>query len=744
MGQLGHPLREIQAQHFARELRGRTENGSKFVFLLGAGASRSSGIPTGAELVEEWLRRFWREAIGDADGATAEDFSSVVGWARGGLLPNLDGGNLGASYGPAIEAFFPSEALRANEIHRLCATAEPGFAYAFLAKLIEAGIPAGSTGPGAFPAVLTTNFDDLVSVAMTWWSARRPRVVTDAALGHHIDLQGPDPLVVHLHGAYQLKPLNTSSETSGFRSEMVARLRTILADKGLIFVGYGGHDDSVCKLLTELPRKHCSHGIYWVSADAPEPEPELSEWLDSEGATYVRCPDFDELAYALHQSYRINAPNARRFETVVDEVNRLLQTFADSRKSSAAKDHDSLPTRRDGSTENGRAWASVFDALLAASAAETVDERAAIYAEAMKSPEYENDSRLLASYAIFLSSEIGDASSADALYKRAIDADPENFHALLNYAIFLFRHGMDMAVAEGLLHRALKLDPTDADALSLLGSIEAEVHGDTAAAEAHFKEALDSEPHNAQVIVNYADFKMRIGEVDRAEGLFERALEVSPGNPRVMSGYAICLSMERRDFDRADELYERAFAAGESSAQFLSNYATHLWRRGAEADRIREQFLAAIEADPGNRIARTNYANFLFLVCGERAKAREEILEVLSHDPNLAMALGTLSLIQFADGEVESGVESAERALSLATRPMYDQLLAEVHLYLFACGEPEKQSEHRSALELLVDRDGVRSPEWDFSAVIERAKTLGRPGIAEAQEWARKITSVTE
>ncbi len=46
--------------HFGKERKGK-----KFCFILGAGASKTSGIPTGVEMVEEWLKRIKEEDEND-------------------------------------------------------------------------------------------------------------------------------------------------------------------------------------------------------------------------------------------------------------------------------------------------------------------------------------------------------------------------------------------------------------------------------------------------------------------------------------------------------------------------------------------------------------------------------------------------------------------------------------------------------------------------------------------------------
>ena len=51
-------LRTLAAHEFVRRLKETTDTADRrYAFSLGAGCSRSSGIPAAGELVKRWLRR---------------------------------------------------------------------------------------------------------------------------------------------------------------------------------------------------------------------------------------------------------------------------------------------------------------------------------------------------------------------------------------------------------------------------------------------------------------------------------------------------------------------------------------------------------------------------------------------------------------------------------------------------------------------------------------------------------------
>mgnify|MGYP000905832469 CR=1 FL=1 len=75
------------------------------------------------------------------------------------------------------------------------------------------------------------------------------------------------------------------------------------------------------------------------------------------------------------------------------------------------------------------------------------------------------DSNLLGLYAFFLVDMLHDNDRAEAMFERAIDADPNNANNLGNYAIFLKNVRREYDRAQEMYERAIDADPTDAVSL---------------------------------------------------------------------------------------------------------------------------------------------------------------------------------------------------------------------------------------------------------------------------------------
>lgn len=123
-------MKEIPVQVFVRQVHDIISNNqtSRFAFFLGAGCSRSSGIPTASELVRNyWLPKLKEIEEGKSDSQPLDEWASKQ-------FPGYDGNNAAEFYGAVMEARFREGVLRQQEIARLSEGKDPGFGYAVLAN----------------------------------------------------------------------------------------------------------------------------------------------------------------------------------------------------------------------------------------------------------------------------------------------------------------------------------------------------------------------------------------------------------------------------------------------------------------------------------------------------------------------------------------------------------------------------------------------------------------------------------
>ena len=575
-------MQQIAAADFVRRMKEYSlEPDKRFAFFLGAGCSISSGIPAAAALVRnDWLPRL--KAFGDPNHPNAEE------WARS-VFPDFDPDDPAHSYGPVMEKLFLNNAEdRQSEIERLCDGKNPAFGYACLAALV-------ARDGGRFNVVLTTNFDDLAADALYLYTSARPRVITHEALAGFIRSTTTRPLIVKLHGDHRLAPKNTADETDNLQKTIQERVSGLLHDRGLVFLGYGGNDGGIARLLQELPADALPRGIFWVSEHPPLGA--LLEWLEERGATWVEHADFDQLMVLFHAEFELSHPDGQRFEKIFEnyihdyehlrgEISALPigKAGADAIKEASTRVERGIPS-----------WIVPVAEARRLSAKGDLDGATDSYEQALR--ESPDSAPLIGYYARFLSDEYGELSEAEAMYERAIAADPNHATNLSQYARFLKIQRKDFDRAEAMYERAIAADPDNSNVLNNYANFLKIQRKDFDRAEAMYERAIAADPNNANHLNKYANFlKIQRKDFDRAEAMYERAIAGDPNNTNVLNNYARFLKFQRKDFDRAEAVYERAIVVDPNNAKVLGNFALFLRDQRVDAPRAEEFLKRAIAA----------------------------------------------------------------------------------------------------------------------------------------------------
>ena len=292
-------IKVIDVQEFIRRFKKLIENNNaKFSLFLGAGCSVSSGIQTAGYLVEKmWLPRLKETETGNQE--------NLDEWVKT-RFPKYKESNPAQSYGEIIETLFPTAKERQTEIEDLVKDFDPGFGYAILAKLME-------KYRAHCNIVLTTNFDDMVADALYLYTYQKPIVIFHEALAAFVKIGDTRPIVIKLHGDSKLSPLNTKEETDELSGEITQVIKNIFSETGLIFIGYGGNDCSVLRILNEVSKDKGSFqwGIYWIGGRIPNNK--MGKFLREKNAIWVKHKDFDELMLQLKEALELELPTIDRF-----------------------------------------------------------------------------------------------------------------------------------------------------------------------------------------------------------------------------------------------------------------------------------------------------------------------------------------------------------------------------------------------------------------------------------------------
>ena len=271
------------------------------MWLLGAGASASSGIPTAVDLIWDFKRTLFCAAQ-KVSVRTCQDLADPLLRTRlqafidnSGRLP-ADGTD--AEYAELFTAAYPDEADRRRYIDRVVSAATPLYGHIALAVLMALG---------RVRLVWTTNFDKNIedAAARVFGSTGPLTVVTldSAAIAEESIADERWPILGKLHGDFQSRRLKNTSEELIAQDE---RLRTALVDQvrrfGLVVAGYSGRDKSVMDALdgglkSERP---FPHGVFWISPPGALLFPRVTDFLSRARAAgvevhMVEANNFDEI-----------------------------------------------------------------------------------------------------------------------------------------------------------------------------------------------------------------------------------------------------------------------------------------------------------------------------------------------------------------------------------------------------------------------------------------------------------------
>jgi Tfp pilus assembly protein PilF len=557
-------LNKMNPGEFARRLRVDSEKRDKrFGFFLGAGCSISSGIPGTSSLVRDvWIPRL-REIC-------APDHKDLDEWAKL-EFPKYDPDDPGASYGSVIKRLFISPQDRQEEIERLCDGKFPGFGYAVLSTLV-------AQEGGKFNVVVTTNFDDLVSDALYLFTRARPLVIGHESLAGFIRPTRTRPLVVKIHGDFRLSPQNTAAETANIQKEVERQVKLLLNDRALVFMGYGGNDEGITRMLSDLPREALPYGVYWVSGSKPKGV--IRTWLEARDAVWVEHFDFDEMMLLIRDAFDLPHPDMKQVESIFQLYASTYEKLSGRILSTLGKSDDALRKAVDRADNDLTGWASY---ILRADRIKRKDPHEAerIYIEGLE--RYPESSPLLSGYARFLEHINQDYDRAKQFYELAIKADPKDANILGNYAVFLRKRRKDFKEAEHFFHLAVEVDPYHANNLNNYAIFLKNDRHDYDQAEQFFKRAIDADPNHPPILGNFANFLYQIRkEFDIAEQLYQRGLEVEPNNEFILSSYATFLYKIRKNNVKAEQYYRRALEVDPSYANNLGNYAGFTLSLGIE------------------------------------------------------------------------------------------------------------------------------------------------------------------
>lgn len=290
------------------ELRSKT---GQIVWMLGAGASSSAGIPTAADITIDLKRAIYCSEIGKPtaavthiDHARLQTILNDYFQGRGGFpAPGAP-----EEYSAYFECAFPNVSDRQQYIQDLMVNRRPSYGHRVLGELVRTG---------RIKALVTTNFDKLIEQAIS-------DAFRDVSKLIVADLGEPDkasaainserwPLLMKLHGDFHSKRLkNSTPELQEQDKDMRRAMLALTKRYGLAVVGYSGRDASIMDTLEAALREEGAFpgGLFWFHRAGEQVHQRVSGLIEGAAtmgcdAHFIEVETFDELFTRIAQSVSV-------------------------------------------------------------------------------------------------------------------------------------------------------------------------------------------------------------------------------------------------------------------------------------------------------------------------------------------------------------------------------------------------------------------------------------------------------
>ena len=370
------PKEVLQASLIQSIVDNLNGNNKRFAFLLGAGASVTSGIPAATELVEKWLKQ-----LKDID---PKEYKT--------LNPKAD---LAASYSTIYrKRFFHQPEDGYFEIEKIMADdkVDPSLGYVVLMSfLLETDNN----------VIITTNFDRLPETALLTVFNQHAKVIYHEDMLPFITVDKKKPTIIKIHNDAFFQPKSDDQDTATLSDNWEKIVKSILQDYYLIVLGYGGNDkEGLMKYIVEIADPDRIYWCYRKKEDIPQ--------AISDGEfRRVNIEGFDEFMFALNQGLpedkisklekiqnMIKKTANEKIKNIDEKIKNIDEINNQKIINKSSEDHDISLKFLEDFTAN--TW---WDYQLQIDKSKTEDEKDRLYRQGLE--KFSKSPELIGNYALF-------------------------------------------------------------------------------------------------------------------------------------------------------------------------------------------------------------------------------------------------------------------------------------------------------------------------------------------------------
>ena len=487
----------LSRKGFIKEIENVTKgtHPRKFCFVLGAGASRNSGIKSGQELVKIWNQ--------DLRERNEDDYNS---WRKELKITDDNMSNFYSHYYEKRFARCPKDGL--NYIEQIMDTAKPSVGYVMLAHIL-------TTQP--HNVVITTNFDHLTEDALTYYAQKMPLVIGHESLAHYIDGQPTRPTIIKIHRDLLFDPKSETKDLEVLAENWKKALECIFENYHPVFIGYAGNDKSLMDFLIENSEKFDKDEWkfpYWLLYKNEAITGKVKEFLDKSKGYAVRCDGFDSIMIELGAAFDYKIPDEKTFlEDATKRYNALKDAIDAFLDKANAKKIEKLQTDTDINIDATEPQKENEDAEIG---------------EAIKKITDQSESQKLYHQAnVCISNRKYD--KAIPLLNKLLEMEPDNIRYLdMLVRALCYAQQYDEAIEQA--DRIIALNPNYAYAHFFKGQSYKRKNDYTNATEA-FRKVAECDDESSVVCFLTAMFLSDMDKYEDALTAINKAISINPSNP---------------------------------------------------------------------------------------------------------------------------------------------------------------------------------------------------------------------
>lgn len=273
-------------------------NPGKISFFIGAGCSRSAGIPIANEIIKDLTEKLYLKESNN-EFRRKEDQCHVDEERLRKWLDSQKWYDPQNPYSSILDRSFSGNKERCIFFEQMINERKPTATHIGLASIIKNGLS---------NIVLTPNFDRLIEHAIIHVCQRVPAVWLYDSDPRYINLELPRPKILKLHGDYLYGNIrNLEHELSTVKRSMSAKLQKASFKRGIIVCGYSGSDNTIMESLERLSsdKNNFEMGIHWLIRKNSEPNQRvlaLIEKTKDRGSCIYKIDGSDSFFIELSQA----------------------------------------------------------------------------------------------------------------------------------------------------------------------------------------------------------------------------------------------------------------------------------------------------------------------------------------------------------------------------------------------------------------------------------------------------------